>query len=757
MEELEPTSNGKEARNEMYTSALAERRRRAQELLTVQREHFNQVEHQLTAYLDDRASQQSRGGVDQFAAQLQEQAEDLARQQAELSIDRAEIASQQAELELAREQLTNERQQLSAQQCQEQDQLDRRAAELQQAESKLKKAQDDLAAAQQELHSEVPQIAGHRTEIASQQAELELAREQLASERQKLSEQQRQGQDQLEQRAAELQQAESKLKKAQDDLAAAQGKHQNEVRQFAGHAAEITAQQAEMQLAREQLAVDRQQFSSQQRQEQDQLERRAAELRQAESNLKKAQNELAAAQEEQQSEVRQFAGRRERFDAQQLRLEKELEELEARREETRAQRRRIAQQLRVERTTLAQERQLLESELARQRKAFQSEAGRDQILLAKDREVFEEEMNRVRQQIRRDRQQLEEDLAALETARQQWEETRRAAEKHRTDQSADLLGAQLEVQQLVAALGEAERCTAEANEKLIPLQQAYDAIKLEIEQNSHGEGSGQKLSRLEKDRDNLAARVKELENQLADAEKQLTAAPPPADDAKTDELHRRFEMAVDDVRQLKRRNAQLEEELADYQAAASAKPASAPTGDSVTYDWETTKKRLLAELDQDAAATQGGRLTEDDRLSVEGTIRITDEMITQRDHEIAELKQLLSTQNDSSAESAERAAAESQILDQDAVVCEGRERITVLERELQEKLRQAEVELSVSRAKIARERSEVEELHRQLAAEKAVIAAQRPGQPTGANSPKKPGQRWLARLGLKENDTDEAR
>src|SRR5262249_21993443 len=162
--------------------------------------------------------------------------------------------------------------------------------------------------------------------------------------------------------------------------------------------------------------------------------------------------------------------------------------------------------------------------------------------------------------------------------------------------------------------------------------------------------------------------------------------------------------------------------------------------DEAVSDWETTKKRLLAELDDEAEQPAGKRLTEDDRLSVEGTIRITDEVIAQRDRQISELQQMLTEQgNQPSLADKEASKAAAEVLDQDTVVREGRERIAALEKELQDKLRQAEVELSVQRAKVARERTEVDEQQRLLAAEKAALAGQRPGQTPAANSPKKPG------------------
>jgi chromosome segregation ATPase len=251
--------------------------------------------------------------------------------------------------------------------------------------------------------------------------------------------------------------------------------------------------------------------------------------------------------------------------------------------------------------------------------------------------------------------------------------------------------------------------------------------------------------------------VQQLESQLAAAEKQLAGVPPAADGQKIEDLQRRFELAVDDVRQLKRRNSELDEELSDYQAAAAAKQVKNSDTEPVVYDWEATKKRLLAELEEDATLAEGTRLTEDDRLSVEGTIRITDEVIMHRDQEIADLKQLLAQQTGLPAaqDSSVLSAAEAEAMDQDAIILQERERLTKLQQELQEKLRQAEVDISVQRARIARDRSDLEEQLRQLAEEKAALAGQQnSGESSAPDSAKKSGHRWLARLGLKENDKE---
>jgi hypothetical protein len=99
-----------------------------------------------------------------------------------------------------------------------------------------------------------------------------------------------------------------------------------------------------------------------------------------------------------------------------------------------------------------------------------------------------------------------------------------------------------------------------------------------------------------------------------------------------EDVQRRFEMAVDDVRTLKKEKAELEEQLAEINAHSN-RPTS--SGAVVGEDWESTKRRLLAQLEGDEGQPQAARLSDDDRLTVEGAIRITDDMVHQRDREIA--------------------------------------------------------------------------------------------------------------------------
>jgi hypothetical protein len=97
-----------------------------------------------------------------------------------------------------------------------------------------------------------------------------------------------------------------------------------------------------------------------------------------------------------------------------------------------------------------------------------------------------------------------------------------------------------------------------------------------------------------------------------------------------------------------------------------------------------------------------------------------------------------------SVEQAARDEELAELLDNDQVIAEHRQRIAELEREMEGKLRAAELELSVERAKIARQKVELDELRADLESQRQLYES------TGgtAAAPGAPRRRWLSKLGL---------
>jgi hypothetical protein len=267
--------------------------------------------------------------------------------------------------------------------------------------------------------------------------------------------------------------------------------------------------------------------------------------------------------------------------------------------------------------------------------------------------------------------------------------------------------------------------------------------------------SSEELKAITRERDDLVEHARELEQRVHAAERAAAEAAMSASNASGDgeanaELQQRFEMAMQDLREQKARNDDLEQRLAQARrSAASAAPAS-----TEGFDWEAQKRKMLASMDDDFS--EENEQDRRDRLAIEDTIRITDQALAQKDQEIYELKDLLQNQSSNLGSVAVGAAAIAQLLDQDELIMQERERLRVSQEEWREKLRVAEVELSVERAKIARERMMLEDKFRQFEEQAANRGTADAGQGSsgGGNDDGKGKRRWLSRLGIRDTDTN---
>lgn len=235
------------------------------------------------------------------------------------------------------------------------------------------------------------------------------------------------------------------------------------------------------------------------------------------------------------------------------------------------------------------------------------------------------------------------------------------------------------------------------------------------------------LIHLRCERDALAERVEELERQPAT---QVDAGT----QHQLEDLQRRFELAVEDVRELKTLNAKLETRLLEVQQHPGAKE------DAGGMDWESQKRRMLDSLSDDFDPDDPNARKQ--RATIESTICITDDVVAKKDDEIARLKEQLATQQHASAEEREEESV-NQLLDADEVIQQHRKRLAQLEKEMEEKLRTAELEMSVERAKIARKQVELNDWRAELESMQASRSKNDSGSAAGV-----PKRRWLSKLGL---------
>lgn len=234
-----------------------------------------------------------------------------------------------------------------------------------------------------------------------------------------------------------------------------------------------------------------------------------------------------------------------------------------------------------------------------------------------------------------------------------------------------------------------------------------------------------RLEQRQAEADELRRQVAALRDELAEA---IEAANSHQEADASEDYRRRYELALEDVQDLK---AQLEQQ--------TRPPASQPV--AAGLDWEAEKRKILASLEaegEDEEQDDDGRRR---RIEIHRVLESTSRIVAEKDREIAELKQLLSQQSENLGAVAVGAAAVGQIVDSDPIIREERDTLRQLQEEWREKLRHAEIEVSLERAKIARERAQLEDKLRGA-----------PEPPKEAEKEKPARGRWLSRLGLRDAD-----
>jgi len=423
---------------------------------------------------------------------------------------------------------------------------------------------------------------------------------------------------------------------------------------------------------------------------QDELAAGELELERAQAELRQTKRKLSQAEEELGEDKDQLARMRARLEEQRRQMEQDREKLADERSETKLQRRRIAREFKEQRTAHLAELDRLRAATALQRSA------------AGDASASTASADEESAELRRELAQLRKLLNA------------------RAEQLTEL-------REQVKALHAERDALGEQHDRLSQELAVRDAI----------DSSDGRIA-------DLTAERAQLRSLLADAEVRAEQGGSAGDQQRKLDLERRFEMAVQDIRELKKRNAELEARLA---STPGNDRGGSPVGTGL--DWESRKKRMLVELESEFDAEDEADAAE--RLTIEGTIRITDELVAEKDREIAELKHMLDHQSSSLGSVAVGAAAIAQIFDSDELIQQERQKLSDLQAECQAKLRQAEIDISLERAKIARDRAEIEEKLQSYSAAQARHGGE-PMRPLRepAMQPDKPARgRWLSRLGLK--------
>jgi hypothetical protein len=460
--------------------------------------------------------------------------------------------------------------------------------------------------------------------------------------------------------------------------------------------------------------------------------------------VRNAQRKEAEAIHNERSELRKLQGE----------LALQRQQLTEREQTTQRQRRQIAQQLRAKKQELTTEIDLHRAE------ALASASGQELQIQMKLSEM-QGKYERLKEEFERHQSQREDATQCLAEMKGQHEAHQHELAQHRADHEeaqrklSELESARRELMQQLedarSQQGVAHDGQVAALEKqLAELRKSRTAEQAEwTRQRQSLEGDLAAAKKNSKSGGDTSAELtklreenKQLETWLAEAEERAKhAAVGGGGGRETEDLRRRFEMAVQDVRELKTKNSELSDQL----AKAKQGGAAAAGGVAAGSDWESMKKKMLAQLEDDFDGADEKQAA--DKMTVEGAIKITDRVVAEKEQEIQELKKLLDSQAQNVGEMAVGAAAVAHAFDHDELIKQERENLKQLQGSLREQFKKVEVDLSLERAKVARERAELEEKLRAFESDRAAAGAG-PETPGGDKGKKAKGGKWLARLGL---------
>ena len=257
-----------------------------------------------------------------------------------------------------------------------------------------------------------------------------------------------------------------------------------------------------------------------------------------------------------------------------------------------------------------------------------------------------------------------------------------------------------------------------------------------------GEVKGE-LSRQSEELDDLVREKIELIQRLDAAEKYAGEGGGGEGDfeAERDELR-------GEIERLQGENEELRREVESFKSRPAEPGGGTVHGAAVVAatDWESQKAQILAALEKEGEDVTSPRT--EDRVKISEVLGRTDAVIAEKDREIRELTALLQERTENMGTVAVGAAAVGDLLDKDEIIVQERSRLEELKKEWEAKLRQAEVEISLERAALAREKQILAE----AVAKHPEVKSHGHGEGKGSETSRK---KWMSALGLSDENNEQ--
>ncbi len=339
--------------------------------------------------------------------------------------------------------------------------------------------------------------------------------------------------------------------------------------------------------------------------------------------------------------------------------------------------------------------------------------------------------------------QLQEDNARLEET---LGNQREQIEEEQDSENARLLETVAQLNGTIEELEKQASASEDLTEQLLRAEGEIEQLRTSVANNEASSDDAATTEELEQ----ANAKIEQLERQLTEKEELLSQTPPdssdPEQEARVTELEQQLAEFQEKVELLEQENERL----------AALEHSMPPGGNrphvnfnQESLSWEERKKLIMEQLEHDDSPQSSE--VQASKLEIESILETTQAEIERRDRDIEELRTIIEQQSDTKQGVAIGAAAIAQMFDDDELVVQEREKLKTLQSEWEDKVRQAEIDISMERAKLARQRSEVEckvaELEAQLAKHGGTLPPAPNEEAAGGRT-----RKWLEHLGLKEED-----
>lgn len=327
---------------------------------------------------------------------------------------------------------------------------------------------------------------------------------------------------------------------------------------------------------------------------------------------------------------------------------------------------------------------------------------------------------------------LQQEQAELQENLTELEQRANSAEERAESSEEAMKTAEDRAEQAEERAEEAQAAAKAAEERAETLQAAA-----ENESSGWDQSSDWDRSRIEE----LEAELEQLREELQNANQAFGESASPTVDG---DFGAELEEMRQKVNELELQNSDLAAQLAKAQVSESASQPHVQF-DQESLSWEERKALIMQQLESEADGSTETFQSDSSaarRVEIQDVIDSTQREIEKRDAEIAELRDIVEQQSDTRQGVAIGAAAIAQMLDSDDLVVQERQKLKEIQTQWEEKLRQAEIDVSLERARLARERQQLEaELED---ARRAMLDREPPREGGGRT------RKWLDHLGLRE-------